>query len=69
FIAILCFFSVWWYASSKGAVSCKGLSDLYIKGQEKKIVFLFSKVIIDYVQTGLYILVWDDNLKKCQTLS
>ncbi|MFH6884824.1 hypothetical protein ACHRBH_18360, partial [Acinetobacter baumannii] len=24
-IAILCFFSVWWYASSKGAVSCKGL--------------------------------------------
>ncbi|AUT37254.1 hypothetical protein C2U32_04145 [Acinetobacter baumannii] len=44
-------------------------SDLYIKGQEKKIVFLFSKVIIDYVQTGLYILVWDDNLKKCQTLS
>lgn len=40
-----------------------------MKGQEKKIVFLFSKVIIDYVQTGLYILVWDDNLKKCQTLS
>ncbi|MDA0628764.1 EAL domain-containing protein, partial [Acinetobacter baumannii] len=29
FIAILCFFSVWWYASSKGAVSCKGL--LYLK--------------------------------------
>lgn len=44
-------------------------SDLYIKGREKKIVFLFSKVIIDSVQTGLYILVWDDNLKKCQTLS
>lgn len=39
-------------------------SDLYIKGQEKKIVFLFSKVIIDHVQTGLYILVWDDNLKN-----
>ncbi|WP_408068983.1 hypothetical protein, partial [Acinetobacter baumannii] len=33
FIAILCFFSVWWYASSKGAVSCKGLLNSFPDGQ------------------------------------